>query len=451
MNRKLLLFIGVFSLITAIFAQETFAQNDNIWGGNWGGSVVGGVSVNAQGLINDVTRLEVQNLSKDLMKQLEAVPGELGSENSLRKISLKQINAVLRDCVEQNKAIPDSVRLMGGLLSIHYVVLVPEENDIILIGPAEGWKVDQYGCIVGLKSGKPTLQLEDFLVVLRAWNSARSARIISCSIDPTKEGVANFERTYRTLREEGAPFDVLSEELEKAIGLNEVKFTGVPENSRFASVMIAADYKMKRLGMGQERAPIRNFPSYISMNNSSSAQSRFWLTPEYDQILHDENKLTWKLSGLKIKALSENEFIDAQSGERTKSKVRDTAAEKWAANMTKRYEELSKAAPVFAELRNCMDIAAVVALIRQEGLMQRGNCDFSYLTDSKSIELPVYSVPKYVSPSVTLVQKNRLITLGCGGVEVNPFIAVGEAKKDDRLGKEREKLALSITENWFAN
>ena len=36
--------------------------------------------------------------------------------------------------------------------------------------------------------------------------------------------------------------------------------------------------------------------------------------------------------------------------------------------MTDRYEALSKAEPVFAELRNCMDLAVVAALVARENL-----------------------------------------------------------------------------------
>ncbi len=51
--------------------------------------------------------------------------------------------------------------------------------------------------------------------------------------------------------------------LEKALGRQQVTFTGVPATSHFASVLVAADYRMKRLAMNFEPSPVRGMPSFL--------------------------------------------------------------------------------------------------------------------------------------------------------------------------------------------
>ena len=40
---------------------------------------------------------------------------------------------------------------------------------------------------------------------------------------------------------------------------------GVPKDSHFAAVLLAADYRMKRLAMAFERSPVKGLTSYLQM------------------------------------------------------------------------------------------------------------------------------------------------------------------------------------------
>ncbi|MFM8703289.1 MAG: DUF1598 domain-containing protein, partial [Planctomycetia bacterium] len=53
--------------------------------------------------------------------------------------------------------------------------------------------------------------------------------------------------------------------MQDAMGPQRVTVGGVPGDSRFARVLVAADYRMKRVGMGLEPAGIAEVPSYLSM------------------------------------------------------------------------------------------------------------------------------------------------------------------------------------------
>ena len=57
--------------------------------------------------------------------------------------------------------------------------------------------------------------------------------------------------------------------IEKALGRQAVTATGVPATSHFASVLVAADYRMKRMAMKFERAPVSGMPSFLDMFKST--------------------------------------------------------------------------------------------------------------------------------------------------------------------------------------
>ena len=112
----------------------------------------------------------------------------------MRKISLRALEAACQHFLTENSGkLPDEIKYLGGLQRIQYVFVYPEQNDIVLAGPAEGWKIDEAGNVVGVTTGRPVLQLDDLLVALRTVSSARQGAI-SCSINPTAEGMRSSTR-----------------------------------------------------------------------------------------------------------------------------------------------------------------------------------------------------------------------------------------------------------------
>ena len=93
-------------------------------------------------------------------------------------------------------------------------------------------------------------------------SSARAG--ISCSIDPTPEGIQQLRAHASRLKTIGDP-QVTAAGIEQALGRQQVTFTGVPATSHFAGVLVAADYRMKRLGMGLDPSPVAQMPSYLQL------------------------------------------------------------------------------------------------------------------------------------------------------------------------------------------
>lgn len=403
----------------------------------WGyREAVGGFMVDANRVLRNAN---VQELSAAVAAKVAEIPSDLQAPAKERKISLKRLNALVAECEANNVEIPEAARCLGGLTAIEYVVAVPEENDIYLVGPAEPWTVSDCGTLVGKKSGKPVLRLEDLMAVSSAWNGGKVSPI-SCSIDPTREAIARL-----TALQMPAP----AEELAAAMGQMDVTLQGVPSDSRVANVLAAADYRMKRLSLGFDEAEIKNFASYFSMVKRGSAAygQRFWMEPKYETVYRDADSLVWKVSDSSVAVLTEREAL-AKDGSRKATGKADAAANRWAKNMTRRYNELAKAEPIFAEAKNCMDVALVAALIVRENLAKKADCNLDAILGG-AVATPEYVVPASVEgDSLVRVSSNAVASVA-GGILVNPWATL---ENDVEVSAELNDYNVTFAgSNWYAD
>ena len=116
----------------------------------------------------------------------KVVPGAYADTAPLRKISLRRLEAAVAAAAKETQPLADEIRFLGGLQRIQYVFVYPERNDIVLAGPADGWKVDDAGITVAVTTGLPVMLLDDLLVALRGVDAAREEPI-SCSIELTAD------------------------------------------------------------------------------------------------------------------------------------------------------------------------------------------------------------------------------------------------------------------------
>ncbi len=438
-------------VLVMLFSSSALAQTGGYYFGS-GGSVVGGVEINADGSLRTGTSEKMKEVGKTLAKLLEPISTDLNVQVPVRKISLKRLDAELKQLIDQNKQIPDSIRYLGGLTAISHIVVDPEANDVLLVGPAEGWKVDADGFVIGKTSGRPVMQIEDFLTIYRAWQHQDRPSVITCSIDPTPEAMrklAQVDQKFSVLTNDNIRAYAAAQE--EAYGLNTVTINGVPLNSRFAKILVASDYKLKRIGLGHESSGVSGIPSYTSLLSGNKQRTpRFWLAPEYGTVKHDSQKLTWQLSAVKVKTLSEDEFVDSKTQSRQSSGKTDKAALNWCSKMDKNYDALCKAEPVFGDLRNCMELAMAVALIQREGLLEKAGCKIPTMANVHLLTPPTLPIPKTV-PSKALISRNgRSLIVACGGVEINPFEAIHKAALDGKIDASRKELVETTGSTWWS-
>jgi hypothetical protein len=412
-------------------------------------SAVGGVSIDAEGLVNAAT---IDNMNKlgDLRREdLEKIPGDLNGATEMRKISLRRLEEAIEDCTKNNKPLPDAVKYLAGLQHIRYVFVYPEQKDIVLVGPGEGWKVDGRGNVVGVTTGRPVMLLDDLLVAMRTAKDAAQGGI-TCSIDPTQEGLARLSQLK--LRP-GTDSATMAEEYEKAMGIQQIRLHGVPDTSHFARVLVAADYRMKRIAMALDSSPVRGLPSYLQIAKPSKKMisPRFWLEPKFDGLLADANGLAFELCGSSVKAMTEDDYIAANGGVQHSGKA-GPMAQKWADTMTEKYAELAVADPVFGQLQNCMELAVAGAIVVKDNLPEKAGYDLPVLLGSSAVKPDVYNAPKQAPTLASILKKGRGLIAGVsGGVAINSWAFADKAKTSDKVAAVRTKAAFEKTSGWWQN
>lgn len=411
-------------------------------GGGFGNQAVGGIAIDAQGIVANLDPKALESLAAERQRALaDAADGE---PSDLRKVSLAGIVAAVEASVTENKRLPADVVFLGGLERITHVFVDPEGHDIILAGPADRISVDAVGNVVGAKSRRPLLQLEDLLVALRAIDGARQGGIL-CSIDPTPEGITRLNAFLARQRTIGPDPARVFRGMEEAVGSQVVTVDGVPGDSRLARVLVAADYRMKRIAMGLEESGVAGLPTYLSLvppGGRATALPRFWLEAEYDPIARDPDELAWKFGGRRMKCLTESDLA-GPAGLQRGAAGQDKIAAEWCAAMTREYDALAAKQPVFAELVNSVDLAVVAALIQGRQLAQRAGLDIGLLLDAKRLPLTAYDVPKSVPTVASGLKKGRAWVLSAsGGVKVQPW-QFATATRDDATLTEARQAALS--------
>ncbi len=414
---------------------------------------VGGVSIDPEGILQNAQVDATGQLRQMLLKQLAPVPQDLAQPTELRKISLRGLESAIQEALRTGKPLPDEVKYLAGLQQIRYVLVDPDQQDIILAGPAEGWKVDDRGFLVGITTGRPVMLLDDLLVALRTAQQAAQGGI-SCSIDPTPQGLQQLQAYVSTLSTIGQP-DVTLRNIEHALGLQQITVHGVPADSHFARVLVAADYRMKRLAMGFDPPPkgIR-LPSYLAMISAgpkgiSNLMPRWWLAPNYQPLLRDEEGLTWEFRGASVKAMTEEDFLTT-TGQRQHTGRANPVAQKWADMMTAQYDRLAVAEPIFGQLRNCMDLAIFGAMMVQYRLPEKAGYSFPVLLEGNQVSLLKFAPPKQTPTIARAVKKgtNWVITAS-GGVQIPSWQIVQKTEKSDSLRAVRQATAKKPGSWWW--
>ncbi len=448
-SRRAVRIVQMLAVLAAVCVGSSAAYAQNNQGlGVFTGRSVGGVMINAEGLLTSADRNALAESHKLRADALRAVPDAMNRTAGLRKVSLGGLEAEIQKCLDGGKPIPIEVQCLAGLQEIRYLLLYPKEKDIVIVGRAEGWKVHGRGNIVGATSGRPVMLLDDLATALRA-ALAPVRTPMSCSIDPTPEGTQRWKSMANRLATDPR---TAAAGMEQYLGPQTITVDGVPDTSHFARVMVAADYRMKRVSLALERSPVPGLPSYFDMaatgRGTSSAMPRWWIEPVYDPLGRDAEGLAWELRGGRVKAMTENTFFDTHGIARTTGKV-DPIAQRWADMFSERYEELAAADPVFGELRNCMDLAVVAALIAKERLTEKAGNRLPLLTGGGGLETAKLPAPKHVATQANAFKGRRGWLIAAGGVQINPWAVVEKAQTDETVTAVHKQSAAKERTSWW--
>jgi hypothetical protein len=421
-------------------------------GGFFRNAAVGGVAIDADGVLSSPTVADMEALRVAVAERITAVPQDMDTGLVERRISLKMLEQALQQSTHRDLGqLPDEIKYLAGLQRIQYVLVYPEQQDIVLVGPGEGWQINERGHVVGKTTGRPVIQLEDLLVAFQATFHGEEG--ISCSIDPTEQGTLAMRQFVRD-QKQFSPQAVQG--IAESLGPQQITITGVPETSHFARVLVAADYRMKRIAMRLEPSPLPTLPSFLEMLAGSRVKltnmmPRWWLACDYEPLARSEDGLAWEIRGQGVQVKTEDSII-AQDGsfQRVEGRENPLAAE-WAETMTRQYEQVSEKDAVFAQLRSLMDLAVVAALVRQEALHERAGCSLPTLVgENHDFALQAWNPPKSVATECSFVKRGKdyLITAS-GGVQIDAWKFAGQSQVSPQMANVLTKTEHQPNRWWW--
>lgn len=279
----------------------------------------------------------------------------------------------------EGKPVYATFKQLAGLTRVQYLFVYPEENEIVIGGPAEAWEYNEAGQVVGVESGRPVLNLDDLVTVMRTFSDNGNS-IFNCLIVPREENIRNLNafvaKTNQGSRSPAAT-KYWVKQLEKILGTQDVIFNGIPIDSRVARTIIEADYRMKLIGIDKlQEAQIPSYFDLLTNEDKQGPQSldalRWWLTMNYDSVLLSNDENSFEFRGSSVKCLSENELI-TKEGKRISTGKANATNKLFAETFTSKYEELASVDPVFADLQNVFDLSLVAALIKEYKLDGKAN------------------------------------------------------------------------------
>ena len=413
----------------------------------------GGIVVDAEGVVRPMFNLEkTGRLDKKRRHELagKSLPGDLNEKSPLRKVSLTRLEAACEEYARGRLHVTSEMQYLAGLQRIDYVFVYPDEKELVIAGPAEGYLIDNFGRAVGVTTGRPALRLDDLMVALRSLE--RGGGLIRCSIDPDEANLkklvafVNKNTGATTLEAAKAQF----EQLGTILGMQDVTLSGVPADSHFAELFLEADLRMKRLAIGLDKAKVKGFKSHLAMVGSdSNSMQRWWFVPLYDAFTRTEDSLAYQFAGQRVQLLSQEELV-SPAGQRANAPFTRVSTEKFSKQFTDRYAEIADKSPVFAELQSLFDLAVLAALVRKEQLAAKTGWQMSLFLDPQRATIVRRNVPHRVHSvsNYKMLSDNVFVSQVSGGVEIDPWLVLkrNEYHKDSS-GKLRELRANAAPEN----
>jgi hypothetical protein len=443
---------GFFLVLLSFRSVLLYGQNENVAAGLGSGN--SGVWIDSAGVL-EVFSVDVGQVAK---RQLEAarksynlLPRLVTVKSDLRYISLKHLE---RAIVESNGQVTEEMRYLAGLTRIQYLFYFPDSKDIVIAGPAEGWYPGSEGMMVGRSSGKPICELQDLVVALRAFAPDKDEfDVIGCSIDPTSDGNVNMQKFLRDNRVEKNRIKNFADGLRSSLGLQTIRVDGIPATTHAARVMVAADYRMKLIGIGLEKLPVGvNVTTFISKTDLSARQAnklhRWYFVPDYESVMMTLDKTGMELIGGGVKLVTEEEVVDSITGKRmVKSGDVDGASLEFTRSFTLQYPKLAQKILVYAQLRNLIDMFVCAAHIREQDFYGKADWSMKFLGDEKKLPVQTYQLPKYVMPAVNYRIVNGKIGFPIGGIEIEPLNALAS----DNVKIENKNQITNIRKNIKIN
>ena len=393
-------------------------------GGAGAGAGAGGILISPDGVVSAPKarrvdlKLEQQRLQALAGRQL---PAEMNQVSGLRKVSLVRLEQKCREALDAGQEISQELRSLAGITQLQYIFALPEVGDLVIAGPAEGFAAQENGRVIGTETGRPVLNLDDLLILLRLPSTSIQ---LGCSFDSDPSRLAAV-RQWSRQNSSPASSAVAHQRLHQMASIMgdwNIRIFGLPPACHAAVTAVEADFEMKLLTLGLKKPAIRRFRSHLDLAKPGENMTRrWWFAPHYSAIERSPDSHAFHLSGPRLQLLSQEELVDAQ-GNRSAAAFTELSSEKYTRQFNQHLTELCRQVHSFAEIQNLFDLSVATALIRTWKLMEAANWQPSLFLDAQRLPTRVYEVPTKV-PSLLNVRKARrgmLIGKISGGVTITP-------------------------------
>lgn len=452
-------FESIMELVTSTVAPDTWTD---VGGAGSIKEFANGVYVDAEGLLHKLERAKdaggaLAKLRAEAARPRSDLPdGDVRRVSRLRKVSLPRLERAVAERAALGLPPDEAMRRLAGLSKIEFVFVYPETGDLVLGGPAGPTRTDAERRVVSAETGRPVLQLDDLVVVLRHV-LGRDDAVFGCSITPTEEGLAATRRfAEESGRKKLPPGDTAREKwiagLRSALGRQKIDVFGIDPQSRAAQVLVEADYRMKLVGLGLEEG-VLGVPSYLSSVRVGSDGRlpaldvlRWWFTLDYGAVAATPDRAAFAIRGQGVRVMSENQFL-AATGKREGTGESSPANSGFAEAFTKHFAALAAKYPVYAELQNLCDAALAAAIIKEEKLADAAGWSMAWFGDENRYFVAKGNTPQTVETVAAhrTIREKHVVAAVSGGVRIEPAkFAAREnitTSKSDSLAAERESSA----------
>jgi len=418
----------------------------------------GGIFVDANGVVSRDFVMDVGAVSRRQLMAARAshrLPGDISAQSPMRCVSLNRLEKAI---VDADGIITEEMLYLAGIQRITHVFYFPDSKDIVIAGPAEGWFPGHEHMMIGVNTQQPVLELRHLITALRAYApDGERGIIVGCSIDPTQEGSVRLQQFQQRFNSSpGGTHREFVRGVRESIGMQTVRIDGISGTTDAARMMVAADYRMKRIALEADPVPVRGMQTFLRNTepNVSNAVFRWYFMPDYDSVILTEDRTGMQLVGTGVKLVGENELLSA-TGERMVVGGLDPGSRAFTQSFTRLYPQIAQRALVFAQLRNWIDMLICAAHIQREDFYGKSGWSMELFGCEEKYRLETFPAPQQVEPVVGSRRIGRtLVAPVGGGIVIEAELALDEeharADTDNKIAVEQQRIALQLPEGvWW--
>jgi hypothetical protein len=181
---------------------------------------------------------------------------------------------------------------------------------------------------------------------------------------------------------------------------------------------------------------------------------RWWFQPDYDGVRVTKDRQAMELAGQGVQLLTENLAI-GPGGKLLHPNSRPSGpSQRFATAFTRNYPDIAARSPVFAQLRNEIDLLIAAAFITREGYYEKAAWQQGVLGDEKSLPTRTLPEPRHAPCAVNVVWTGARLLAPAGGVSIVPTDALDPARvvevQDGQLSAAHDASAKRVeADRWW--